>query len=474
MRSVDRRVLAFGVSIALLAMSALSNAQTSLPEVTVTQPKPAQSLPKGAKRIARRRPAANPATVQQAPASPQNGQAGQGTQTPPATPAEQLAAKTAPLDKARANILPRTGTNSYDLGAATISALPQGDNAPIEKTLLQTPGFSPDSAASGALHLRNEHANVQYRVNGILLPDGVSGFSQVLDSGFIGNIGVIDGALPAQYGLHTSGIVDITTKSGAFDYGGSISVYGGGRGTITPNLEYGGAVGDTQYFVSGRYFGSNEGIENPTSSPNAIHDHTDQGKFFGYASSLLGDGSRLSFMTGSSVGQYQIPNNPGQPPNFTVPGVAGFNSALLNENQYEQNYFNVAALQKTIGNVDYQISAFSRYSSLHFAPDPIGDLVFNGVASNVFRSSFLNGVQGDAAVKINDAHTLRLGFTGSGEQMQASNSSVVFPVDAAGNQAGAPFAAPTDSTSKTGWLLGVYAQDEWKISSQVTLNAGAV
>jgi hypothetical protein len=26
---------------------------------------------------------------------------------------------------------------------------------------------------------------------------------------------------------------------------------------------------------------------------DAIHDHTDQGKFFGYASMLLGDGSRL-------------------------------------------------------------------------------------------------------------------------------------------------------------------------------------
>ena len=47
--------------------------------------------------------------------------------------------------------------------------------------MLQLPGVSQDSAASGDFHIRNEHANVQYRLNGILLPDGVSGFAQVLD-----------------------------------------------------------------------------------------------------------------------------------------------------------------------------------------------------------------------------------------------------------------------------------------------------
>lgn len=393
-------------------------------------------------------------------------------QTPVSTPAQQLAAKNVTLDKARNTILPRIGANSYDVGQAAIAALPQGENTPIDKVLLQTPGFSQDSAASGALHLRNDHANVQYRINGILLPDGVSGFGQFLDTGFIGNIAVIDGALPAQYGLHTTGIVDVTAKSGAFDGGGSVSVYGGSRQTIMPTLQYGGTIGDAQYYFVTDFLGSNEGIENPTPSLNPIHDHTNQGKFFGYASTLIGDGGRLSFITGSSIGSYQIPNNPGQPPSFTVPGVGGFDSSQLNENQYEQNYFNVAAWQQTIGNVDYQISAFSRYSELHFSPDPIGDLVFNGVASDVVRSSFLNGVQGDAAMKLNDANTLRFGFTGSGEQARTSNSSVVFPVDGNGDVDGPPFAAPTDSTSKTGWLLGVYGQDEWKINQQFTLNAG--
>ena len=369
--------------------------------------------------------------------------------------------------------MPRIGANSFDLGQTTVAALPQGDNTTFDKVLLQTPGFSQDSAASGSLHVRNEHANVQYRINGVLLPDGVSGFGQVLDSGIIGNIALIDGALPAEYGLHTSAVVDITTKSGAFDGGGSVSVYSGSRQTITPSLEYGGTVGDTEYFFTGRYFGSNEGIENADSSIDAIHDHSDQGKFFGYASTLLGDAGRLSFITGSAVGNYQIPNNPDQPPYPSAPDIGGITSSQINEHQFEQNYFNVAAYQQRIGDVDYQISAYSRYSSLDFVPDPIGDLVFNGVASTVSRSSFLNGLADDTAIRLDEAHTLRFGFSGSGELAQTSNSSVVFPVDPiSGNINGAPFTAPTDATSKTGWLLGVYAQDEWKLTQQLTLNTG--
>jgi hypothetical protein len=59
---------------------------------------------------------------------------------------------------------------------------------------------------------------------------------------------------------------------------------------------------------------------------------------------------------------------------------------------------------------DVQLSYFNRYSSVHFIPDPIGDIIFNGVASEVFRSDFANGVTGDIAYRLNEAHTLRAGL----------------------------------------------------------------
>ena len=159
--------------------------------------------------------------------------------------------------------------------------MPQGANTPLDKALLQVPGVSQDSATSGALHVRNEHANLQYRINGIMLPDGVGAFGQIIDTGIVGSLALITGALPAQYGLRTAGVLDIQTKTDAFNNSGSVSVYGGSHGNITTSAEYGGTVGQTQYYVSGRYFGSSVGIENPTPAYNAIHDNTSQEKVTG-------------------------------------------------------------------------------------------------------------------------------------------------------------------------------------------------
>ena len=316
------------------------------------------------------------------------------TGPPTASTAEAAAAQAGPLvaetqafDSARDNLLTQIGTNSFSMNRDALAAVPGGTNTPVSKVLLQAPGISQDSVASGQIHVRNEHANVQYRINGIILPDGVSGFSQVLDTAFIGNLSLITGALPAEYGLRTSGLIDIQTRSGAFDGGGSVGVYGGSRETITPSFEYGGTSGQTEYFVTGRYFGSNEGIENPTASVVPIHDDTEQGAFFSYVSTLLNPNTRLSWISGSTINQFQIPNSPGQNPAFTPFGVQTFNSSLLNERQFEQNYYDVIALQQKSDSVDWQLAYFARYSDLHFTPDELGDLVFNGVASNVQRQS---------------------------------------------------------------------------------------
>jgi outer membrane receptor protein involved in Fe transport len=436
-----------------------ANGTTALPQIEVTAPRRAQPP---------RRPRTRVTT----------GQRRETPAAPPQTEAQVIAGKNEKFDEARRSIVAPVGANSYEMNHQAIEALPQGDNTPLDKVLLQTPGVSQDSAASGELHVRNEHANLQYRINGIMLPDGVGAFGQILDTGIVGSLALLTGALPAQYGLRTAGVLDIQTKADAFNNSGSVSVYGGSHGTITTNLEYGGTVGQTQYFVSGRYFGSNLGIENPTSSNEAIHDRTAQEKGFLYLSTVIDPTSRLTFMSGVSNGSYQIPNNPGQPSNFNVNGVTNFDSSQLNEHQNELNQFNVVAYQKSVEDIDFQLSYFNRYSQLHFYPDPIGDLVINGVASNVYRQSYINGIQEDTAWRIGYAHTLRFGFSVSAERSLVTNISTVLPVDASGSQVdsnGNPIGPPStvfDSSSKTGWLIGTYLQDEWKITNNLTLNTG--
>ncbi len=385
---------------------------------------------------------------------------------------DPLVFETNAFNAARKDIFTQVGTNSYSFSEQAIQALPQGTETPINKALLQAPGVAQDSAGSGQLHVRNEHANLQYRINGILLPDGVSGFADVLETSFVGNLSLITGALPAEYGLHTSGLVDITTRAGSQEPGGTISSYGGSRGTFTQSLEYGGSSGPVDYFFTGRYLQNDEGIENPTSSWDAIHDHTEQEKGFGYVSAMLDESTRLSWISGISLQNFQIPNTPGLAGTTdTHHGQNGlpdyFDSSLLNEHQFEQNYYDVIALQRKIENGDYQIAYFSRYSDLHFHPDDTGDLFFNGIASDVERRSFLNGVQADGSYRLNVYNTLRAGFTVSGEQTKARSDSLVLPDDTS-----LPPDAKNDETSKLGWLIGVYAQDEIRLTDKLTLNAG--
>ena len=191
------------------------------------------------------------------------------------------------MDQARDNLLTKIGASVSTITREGITSLPQGDNTPIDKLILQFPGVSYDSAvANPAFHVRNEYANVQTRINGIVLPEGVSGLGPFIDTNFIGSMSLLTGALPAQYGLRTAGVLDITSRSFSAP-SGELSLYAGSRGTITPSFNYGGSVGDTQYFVTARGNWNNLGIESPFAGLNAIHDQTDQGKFFGYASTLI-------------------------------------------------------------------------------------------------------------------------------------------------------------------------------------------
>jgi opacity protein-like surface antigen/outer membrane receptor protein involved in Fe transport len=416
------------------------------------------------------------------------------TTVPPVSPAEILTQRSNSLDQARSNLFTTVGTTSDTKSRETIEALPQGTNAPVERVLLQAPGVSQDSAASGLFHVRNEHANAQYRINGILLPDGVSGFGSVLDTNFIGSLSLVTGALPAEYGMRTTGVIDLTTRNDIFNNSGSINYYFGSRERIQPSFEYGGTFGancpgastglptkapaspsscfsGVQYFFTGSYLQTNEGIENPTPFLNPVHDFSRQERGFAYLSTFLDPYTRLSLIAGTYNANFQIPNVFNAP--TVLPsafGVTAFDSSKLNERQNEQTQYGVLALQRSVNGFDGQLSYFTRYNNLHFIPDPVGDLLLNGIASDVSRQSFTNGFQGDAAYAINAAHTLRAGFTVSAEQIWVDNTSLVEPV-VMGAPVDTPFAI-TDDVHKTGWLAGVYVQDEWKITDKLTLNAG--
>lgn len=411
---------------------------------------------------------------------------GQSTNSPPAadmsgsTNVTQLGNVTVvgKLDVARNQILPDLGATVYSVSKTQIASQAQGENAPFNQVLLRTPGTAQDGL--GQLHLRGEHANLQYRINDVLLPEGITGFGQELDTRFVDSLQLITGSLPAQYGFRTAGIVDLHTKSGVFEPGGQVSMYGGSYDWLQPSFEYGGSKGNFNCFVDGSFTHNGIGIENPTSSTDPIHDTTEQYKAFTYMSYVLDDTSRISIMGSAGYSDFQLPDSPGLPAGMSPGGtpwnsflpVTTFDSTRVNENQNEQNYYTVVAYQKSAGDLNLQVAGFGRYSGVRFMPDPIADLFFNGVASGIQRRIYSGGIQTDASYTLTDKHTLRGGVMVLDESVSAQSDTTVFPTDGAGDPTGAPVAIPDNNVSHA-IFAGIYLQDEWKIVPKVTINYGA-
>jgi len=162
----------------------------ALPDVEVTAPKRVQPLRHPPTRVATERRRAPPVAP------------------PPQSAQKRVADTNDRFDEARRALVAPTGAGTYQLSQQALEALPQGTNTPLDKALLQAPGVSQDSASSGELHVRNEHANLQYRINGIMLPDGVGAFGQIIDTGIVGSLALVTGALrqgpPGPYQLQAA------------------------------------------------------------------------------------------------------------------------------------------------------------------------------------------------------------------------------------------------------------------------------
>ena len=391
---------------------------------------------------------------------------------------------TADLDLARDQIAPDLGAVTYTIGQNQIQSTGQGENSSFQQVLLHAPGVVQDEF--GEVHVRGDHGDVQYRLNGVLLPEGLNGFGQEIDPHLINSVNLITGTLPAQFGERTAGIIDVTSKSGAQLNGNAISLYGGSYDTINLSGVFGGTTSNLDYFISVSYLHNNLGIDNPTSSADPLHDITDQEKAFGYFSYVLDKTSRLSLLLSTSYADFEIPDTAGLSATYTNSANSSpADSSSINENQNEQNYYAVLADQKTAGNFSGQISALTRYSSIRFSPEPVQQLLFDGNASEIKNSDFANGLQADAEYEMNDHHTLRAGGLLTYDMERLDSAGEVFPsgTQFAPSPSGQDEPEPTPQSSttpqtvttgsrNTGLTSAIYLQDEWHLSDSLILNYG--
>ncbi|HVU31638.1 MAG TPA: TonB-dependent receptor [Sphingomicrobium sp.] len=383
------------------------------------------------------------------------------------------------LDVARDSITPSLGASQYTFDRAALEKQPGGTNLSLNKSLLQAPGVTQDSY--GTIHIRNEHANLQYRLNGVIVPEAISGFGTTFDPRIASSIQLITGTLPAQYGYRTAGVINFKTQSGTLDNGGEIGAYGGSFGWFEPSAMLRGSAGNLTYFASASYLRNDVGIENPLPSRSPVHDRTIQIRPFAYVSDVLSPTSRVALFAGSFIGHFEIPNVTGIQQGFSVNGTDTFDAAKLDQNQREITHYAVATYQYAGATFNFEVAPFIRYSQTKFTTDPNGgDVILTGFADAARLSSLASGVQADGSQQLGADHTLRFGLFVQNEHTTSKIVSTVLPTNDCGADpscvitptSDVPFSI-TDQGQKTGQLYGLYLQDEWKLTSKLTFNYGA-
>jgi outer membrane receptor protein involved in Fe transport len=387
------------------------------------------------------------------------------------------------------NGVTETGTSMYSLNQHEITALPQGQNTPINQVLLQMPGVVQDDEAQ--VHVDGEHEDLQWRVNGVMMPmDSFTGFGQIFNSFFVRRVSLLDGVLPVTYGYRDAGVLDMVTKDGCSNPGGNVGFYGGQRETLQPSFEYGACDGPFSAYYTGTFLHSNLAFSSATPGPVPIHNITNQGQGFGYFTWELNPLNKLSFTTGVSVNNSDYPATVGLPLAYNLAGVSrcstnappicppvNYPSTAISENLDQDYYFGILALTGVFGpQVNYQVAYTGAYSTINFHPDPIGDLLYQGVASESYRSEFDNTLQTDISRVFNwpglGSHNIGTGFYLGYYGVQQDDTTLAFPATPSLLQTSTTPVSIVLNQNNINMLYGVYLQDIWTINEQLTLTYG--
>lgn len=377
----------------------------------------------------------------------------------PGRPVTEITVTARRLDAAQENINPALGASSYALSNDTVESRPGGETVTLSQVLLQAPGVAQD--ASGQLRLRQSQGALQYRINNVILPDGLTDPGDTLSARLASRVELVTGALPAQYGLQAGGVVNITTKDGVYLAGGQAEMYGGSHGMLEPAIEYGGSAGTVNYFATGQYQRDDVGIASPDGSANPRHDRTSQAEGMVYLDRVIGSRDRISVILSASDERFQIPDPRGNAA-----------SAPVGATRRDANRFAVVSLLHTTGNLTMQVAGFARSSLAVIDTGDAGDIALSGFGRTSRETADSFGVQAEASYDPAEAHTLRGGVTINSTLHKGTMTTLAYPVDPAGVSTSPTLLALPAVDRSRRRIDSLFVQDEWRLADKVTLNLG--
>ena len=382
----------------------------------------------------------------------------------------------------------KASSETYAISRRDIEELPRGNNVELQDVLLTIP-----SAAYGALkqvHIRQDHANLQLRIDGVPIPDTVSStFSDVISPRAWERADIILGGMEAQYGNKTAAVLDITTKSGTKPGFGSAQMFGGSNQTVTPSLEYGGTIGEKfRFYVLNSYTSTNRGIEPPTLGHSVFHGQSERNQTFIRGDYQHDNTNNFSWVFLNSVAKYQIPTLPGRAldPSGQMlpllqasrPGFTPVASQAIDETQHENNQYGHMVWRHDVNSSNFfSLSGYVRHTGATFRTDPYNVLAYTADPTESFsagsqdRNAYSSGVRLDHTYIPNEEHVIKVGFQIDRTQTVNKTRLFTFADDGAGNPTGDVLSLNADNRL-IGWRQELWIQDQWSPNDHWTFNLG--
>jgi len=419
--------------------------------------------------------------------------------------------------KAKRHVIKNTAsTSSTELTKDQITQLPGGNDVSLPKLIESTtPGVV--QGPFNQTFIRGNHADVQYEIDGVQLPDSTSGsFSEAFAVRNIDHMDVITGGLPAEYGERLAAVVNITTKTGPEKPGGEAEVNYGTYDTFAPHIIYGGSneKGDIHYFFSGSYVRTDRGIDTPNpqdTTPNGqqqggdpSHDFSNGNNQFAKLDWLPTNEDKVSFIFFQNYNFYQIPTYPSsfnpQDPYFSANPAAPYTDAFGNTNtpvagnaitplfnftppgtddtQANQDLYGQAVWKHTYNERTFlQVAPYWKYSKVKVTNDPTNDLssattgssdfIANSTPSSFSLDRHVNniGLKTDYSTRPDDRNLVKAGF-----QLQYSVANDSLAIESRSN--GVDTSDFSDGSEDQGYFEAAYVQDDLQMGKHWSLNGG--
>jgi outer membrane cobalamin receptor len=408
---------------------------------------------------------------------------------------------------AKRNLVTPASDSSRDLSKDDIEQLPGGGTTDVRRLLYTTTaGFV--EGALGQVFTRGNHANLQYQIDGIQLPDSVGGsFGEAFTPSNIDHMEILTGGLQPEYGNRLAGVVNIVTKSGSTEPGGEIGTSYGSYNQTESFANYGGSdtSGALHYFLSLNAFSTDRGLDTPApadinndqngGSENVTHDKSYGSDEFLKLDWVADNFNKFDLVAYNETKFNQIPTydssfDPGGP-NFAYfngstdgygNGPFNYVPSTTNDTQSEANKYVELAWKHTFDENSFiQIAPYWKESNLVFANDLANDLAFaqdNSLAGQIGsitessysqnRTSDNYGTQVDYTLHADANNLIKIG----GQVLLTQSYGPVSVVEAVNTGNGPTTAASGDSSTDTGYEEGVYVQDELTLAKWLVLSGG--